>query len=135
MRTAARTIRHPTPPAEADGHASKGDVPRYGLTDLGNARRIVDHFGRDIRYCAPFKTFLAWDETRWAFDRKLWAHSKAKTVYRLVLMELATAGIVDKETVKAYEEWAEASQFRRKIDDALPGHRSNGNGFGSKAPA
>jgi putative DNA primase/helicase len=38
------------------------------LTDLGNARRVVQRHGQDIRFCHPWKRWLLWDGKRWAED-------------------------------------------------------------------
>ena len=40
----------------------------YHLTDLGNAERLVDLHGQDLRYCYPFKRWLIWDGRRWNND-------------------------------------------------------------------
>jgi hypothetical protein len=37
-------------------------------TELGNAERLVDQHGERIRHCAPLRTWLAWDDARWAPD-------------------------------------------------------------------
>lgn len=42
--------------------------PPRECTDLGNARRLVERFGEDIRYCRPWKFWLVWDGTRWVKD-------------------------------------------------------------------
>ena len=38
------------------------------LTDLGNARRLVRHHARDLRYCHPWDKWMIWDGRRWAPD-------------------------------------------------------------------
>jgi putative DNA primase/helicase len=38
-------------------------------TDLGNARRVVERHGADLRYCHPWKSWLVWDGRRWAEDQ------------------------------------------------------------------
>lgn len=38
------------------------------LTDLGNAKRLVDRHGADLRYCGTNDTWLVWDGRRWAWD-------------------------------------------------------------------
>ena len=39
------------------------------LTDLRNARRIVQRHGEDLRFIFPWKTWLVWDGQRWAEDK------------------------------------------------------------------
>lgn len=43
------------------------------LTDLGNARRLVDSFGRDIRRCPALsgEGWMVWDGKRWKVDDSL----------------------------------------------------------------
>lgn len=40
----------------------------YHFTDLGNAERLVDLHGQDLRYCFPSKRWLVWDGRRWNND-------------------------------------------------------------------
>lgn len=37
-------------------------------TDLGNAKRVVQRHGDDMRYCWDWKQFLIWDGKRWGID-------------------------------------------------------------------
>lgn len=37
-------------------------------TDVGNARRLVALFGKDIRYCHPWKSWLCWNGKVWERD-------------------------------------------------------------------
>jgi putative DNA primase/helicase len=43
-------------------------APEIHLTDLGNARRVVERHGRDWRHCHPWKKSLVFDGRRWAED-------------------------------------------------------------------
>ena len=53
-----------------NGHA--GSAPQQGnlldhlLNDHGNACRIADLYGEDLRYCYETKTWMVWDGMRWA---------------------------------------------------------------------
>ena len=38
------------------------------MTDLGNARRLVRLHGNDLRYVAPWRCWMTWDEARWQKD-------------------------------------------------------------------
>lgn len=40
----------------------------YGLTDLGNAKRLVLRFKDKLRYCHPWHKWLVWDGKRWKVD-------------------------------------------------------------------
>ncbi len=52
-------LEHPAPNIQND----------YHLTDLGNAQRIKDIYGTDIRFCHPTKQWLVWDRQRWNTDK------------------------------------------------------------------
>jgi putative DNA primase/helicase len=73
----------PAPPA----------APADGIreTELGNARRLVRHFGQDFRHCHPWKKDLVWDGRRWREDDTAQAERWAKEIPRL-LYEEAAAG-------------------------------------------
>jgi len=40
------------------------------LTDLGNAERLVERFGKDVRHCREWNKWLVWDGVRWVIDRE-----------------------------------------------------------------
>lgn len=42
---------------------------RDGLTDTGNADRLVHDHGLDLRYCKEWGKWLVWDGSRWQEDR------------------------------------------------------------------
>src|SRR2546428_2959250 len=64
------------------------------LTDLGNARRLVDSHGDDLRYCAAWRTWLVWDGKRWAKDQTGEVERRAKrTIQDLYLAVAATADL------------------------------------------
>ena len=46
--------------------AKTGETGRN--TDLGNAEAFVEWHGRDLRYCAAWSKWLAWDGRRWVTD-------------------------------------------------------------------
>jgi putative DNA primase/helicase len=92
LRERAGGQKKGTPAASLNGHASGpatdltsaaanggagGEPPNAAdqsvagalhLTDLGNARRLVERHGHDLRYCHPWKTWLVWDDRLWAED-------------------------------------------------------------------
>jgi putative DNA primase/helicase len=61
------------------------------LSELGNARRLVRHFGRDFRHCHVWKRDLVWDGKRWREDDTGQAERWAKEVPRLLYQEAAQA--------------------------------------------
>ncbi len=54
------------------------DPDEAHLTDLGNARRLVERHGRDIRHCGAKGSWLVWDEQRWIWDETGEVERRAK---------------------------------------------------------
>lgn len=61
------------------------------LDDLGNAERLVARFGKDLRYCHPWKRWQIWDGSRWAPDDTGEVLRKAKAVARDFHLQAADA--------------------------------------------
>lgn len=57
-----------TPPTVTSGTDQVAPEPRYSLTDDGNALRLVDRHGREIRYVHERSTWIVWDGQRWVWD-------------------------------------------------------------------
>lgn len=71
---------------------STGNRP---LTELGNAERLVDRFGEQIRHNATNGRWMLWDGKRWAEDHTGTVVRFAKQAVRLVYAEAATAENAD----------------------------------------
>jgi putative DNA primase/helicase len=63
----------------------------FKLTDLGNAERLVHHFGDRIRYCHAWKKWLIWDGVRWVVDQRGQIQQLAKKVVRKIYRETESA--------------------------------------------
>ncbi len=46
-----------------------GVVGGYRMNDVGNAQRLIDAYGKDLRYCNGWKKWLTWDSKRWSENR------------------------------------------------------------------
>lgn len=77
-------------------------VTAYHLTDFGNAERLVDLHGKDLKFCHPFNKWLIWDGYRWTDDetgrlkrlcksviRGMYAEAPAEWMIRLAESSLA----------------------------------------------
>ncbi len=62
---------------------------RDGLTDLGNAERLVREQGEDLRYCYPWGAWLAWDGRRWARDTTGEVLRRAKATIQAIYHDAA----------------------------------------------
>ena len=60
-------------------------------TDVGNALRLVQRHGQDLRYSYPESKWYAWDGTRWARDETGEVHRRAKQTIRAIYSEAAEA--------------------------------------------
>jgi P4 family phage/plasmid primase-like protien len=84
----------------------------YGLTDLGNANRLVDQWGNDLRWCDLWGKFLVWNGRLWATDQvrrvELLATETVKSIYA------EAAGLNDKTARKAMADHAQKSESDAK---------------------
>lgn len=78
------------------------------LTDTGNAERLVDQFGQDIRFCHPWNAWLHWDGRRWKRDQTGAVQNMAKNVVRTIRLEAAVTE--DKDQRKEIWKWAKTSE-------------------------
>lgn len=83
-------------------------------TDLGNARRLVESHGHDLRWAPQFGSWLMWDGMRWAEDVTGEAHRRAKAVVDGFYTEMATT-ISDERRKKLFGHWMR-SQSSGRID-------------------
>jgi putative DNA primase/helicase len=83
------------------------------LSDLGNAQRLVQRHGQDLRYCIPRRAWLIWDGTRWARDETGEIVRRAKDTVRAIYHEAAAAS--DPDHQKALAKHALRSQAERRI--------------------
>ena len=51
-----------------DTRVVDGDETRYRYTEGGNANRLSDLHGKDLRYCGHMATWFVWDGNRWKVD-------------------------------------------------------------------
>jgi putative DNA primase/helicase len=93
--------------ATDDGTVTLGPSVRP-LTESGNAERLVDQFGRDIRFCHPWSAWLHWDGRRWKRDQTGAVRHLAKNVIRSIRLEAAVTD--DKDQRKAIWDWAKKSE-------------------------
>ena len=114
---------HVIPPPNGDGHGqSEGPtldetLSHYPRTDLGNAERLVARHGGALRYCHPWKSWLAWDGRRWHPDDTAEARRRARATARKILAEAAAEP--DDERRKELVKWALASEKRERIGAML----------------
>src|ERR1019366_5402726 len=69
----------------------------YHLSDYGNAQRLIALHGPDLRYCPPFKKWMAWDDKRWATDTTGRARRLAALTMVEFLRQAVNSGATDKQ--------------------------------------
>lgn len=60
----------------------------FNLTDLGNAKRLVNEFGERIRYCHETKKWLVWNDQRWIIDNNGMIDRMAKQTASAIYKEI-----------------------------------------------
>jgi putative DNA primase/helicase len=91
----------------------KPNLLSYLNNDHGNAERLIELYGEDLRYCHPFRKWLVWDGKRWAVDEADQARKLAKRAMLEFLRQAVEAGNQRAET------FARGSLDARRITNAL----------------
>ncbi len=112
FRAAARALRakgygspapeHPRPAvaltAAASSPSEATEPSTYSLTDDGNARRLLDAHGHELRYVPQRGQWLAWNGARWRWDSLGVVHEHARA--------LANALPVDSAEDRRHRAWS-----------------------------
>jgi putative DNA primase/helicase len=85
----------------------------YLCTDAGNAERLADRHGANLRYCYPWGKWLVYDGTRWCADDRGAVVRLAKDTARAIFEEAKEAA--DDETAKRLGKWATSSLSESKL--------------------
>lgn len=116
----------PGPIVEEQG---AGDTPVacepgvYPLTDDGNARRLIDTFGNDLRWHTALGQWLVWDDARFAPDHGFETLRRARLVARAISYEAGKAS--DAALAQATARWGMTSQSHGKLQAMVALARSN----------
>lgn len=89
---------------------------RFPLTELGNAERLIERHGADMRYVAP-GGWLIYDEGRWVQDERGVVMRWMKDTVRAIRDE---ANFRDSQKLaKRIWAWAQSSESRSRMESAL----------------
>jgi putative DNA primase/helicase len=91
------------------------DPLHFSFSDLGNAERLVDRYGVDLRFCNEFNKWFVWDGTRWIEDNSRAVQRMAHETIRK-LKERVKELPNDEENRKQAEAWARTSENRSRVD-------------------
>jgi putative DNA primase/helicase len=81
----------------AGSSESNTSLLKFGFNDDGNARRLIEAHGADLRFCHAFKKWLVWDGRRWAVDETDQAKRLAKQTMVAFLNEAVEKGAEEAE--------------------------------------
>jgi putative DNA primase/helicase len=83
------------------------------FTDSTNAERLVREYGADIRYIAPWKKWVVWDDTHWQVDTGALLYTKQLEMVRNIYAELyKTADYRDRMDIEKYAIQSESMRRR-----------------------
>lgn len=97
--------------------ADDGEPEKIFNTDLGNSYRFVRHFGRIVRYCYPWESWIIFDGKRWKPDTSGEIQRLGKEIPKEILREAADAP--DDDTRKSLAKHALKTQSATRIRDML----------------
>lgn len=85
----------------------------FPLTDAGNAERMAEKFGRDLKYIASQRSWLWWTGTHWRKDAKKAILMAAKSTARSIRGEALSA---PPEIYARVCDWAARSENRYRLE-------------------
>src|SRR5215203_3914787 len=85
----------------------------YLCNDAGNAERLADRHGANLRYCYPWGSWLVYDGARWRVDDRGAIVRLAKDTARSIFEEAKEAP--GDETAKQLGKWANSSLSESKL--------------------
>lgn len=94
----------------------------YALTDYGNAERLVDRHGLDLRYCEKLGGWYVWDGSRWMLDETGEIIRRAKETVRRIRKEALSIQAITEEQEKLKEaliKHAKTSESRNRINNMI----------------
>lgn len=120
--TEPRSNPNPLPAAKrSDITPPKHDDQDIRETDTGNARRLVNLSGRDIRFVHESGNWLIWNEKRWSEDKQATIYKHAWGTVANMLHQAADL-IKAEETRKEGQRlsaWAKASENASRLDNMV----------------
>src|SRR5690242_12698924 len=63
-----------------EGNGALDLLQHQGRTEVANGRRLIERYGRKMRWCDKWGTWLIWDGKRWKEDDTCRADKLAKSV-------------------------------------------------------
>jgi len=103
---------------------SKLQKGKCQYTDTSNAERLLERYGRDIRYCTPWKRWLYWDGRQWRKDAAAEIMARAKEIVREMYEEAySIEGEWERDQLEKHAMKSEAVRRRKAMVEALSWER------------
>lgn len=100
--------------------STTGELPKFNLTEMGNAERLVHRNGDNLRYCVEFDEWLIWNGKTWIEDKKKQIERVAIKTFREMYSEATHES--DNDRRNNLLKWAQSSEkssvFLNSIDRA-----------------
>jgi putative DNA primase/helicase len=102
---------------EAAKPISRSSSEALGLTDMGNAKRLIKCHGENIRYCHAWKSWLIWNAAQWERDENGTIFEFAKDTVKRIPEETKTA--LDNKEVEAIYSHAKRSESESRLKSMI----------------
>ena len=89
-------------------------MEKYNRTDIGNAERLADAHGKDLRYCHPFNRWYVWDGKCWGDDNTGELKRRCKDVVRSMYSEASQ--YKEGEKRKKFIKFVLGCETKHKVD-------------------
>jgi putative DNA primase/helicase len=89
-----------------------------GRTETASARRFVNAFPNQLRYCQPWKSWFYWDGKRWKCDKECHVQGLAKSYAESLWREITTVQ-ADDHTAAELEKFAKRSNTKLGIENIM----------------
>lgn len=107
-------------------NSSGPPAPGTELDDIGNGRRFVAQHGKDVRFCAAWKNWVAFDGHQWIIDERKTVEMRAKETARNIYLEAhgadeeKRAKIAKHAIISAGRARLEAMLFMARSESGIP---------------
>ena len=88
--------------------AEKKQRKHFKLTEVGNAERLVDRQGDNLRYCIEYEEWLIWNGSTWEKDQKKYVERIALKTFREMYKE--AADVEEDSRRQDLAKWAKSSE-------------------------
>lgn len=89
-------------------HATEKKQPKFNLTEMGNAERLVHRNGQNLKYCIEFEEWLLWNGSTWIEDKKRQIERIAIKTFREMYGEATREEDMDRRS--QIVKWAQSSE-------------------------